>query len=171
MILETKNKTIIDYNQGIDYDSIGNLLTLYNEKINDFNIKSNLKKRIYAIIVEGLENSLKHGFTLKKSNLINVKFNLSLTENTFQVSIENYIENSKIENLNKKINYVNDLNPDEVKELYKSLIRKNRISDQGGAGIGIIEIAKISKQKINYSFTNIDNQHSIFNMRIGINIK
>ena len=171
MITEIKNKTIIDYNQGIDYNTIGDLLTLYNKEIDSCGIKSNLKKRIYSIIVEGLENVLKHGIPNIGSSLINVIFKLSLKDTLFTISIDNKIENSKIENLTKKLSYVNELDVEEIKELYKSLIRKNRISEQGGAGIGIVEIAKISKRKINYSFANIDDKYSTFHLKAEINIK
>lgn len=52
-----------------------------------------------------------------------------------------------------------------MKALYKETITNGRFTQSGGAGLGFIEIAKVTSGNIEYSFEPIDNRYSYYNFR------
>ena len=61
-----------------------------------------------------------------------------------------------------KIDHINELNSEELKMLYRKIIANGQFSKAGGAGLGFIEIAKASNNRIDYNFEQIDNTYAYF---------
>ena len=57
---------------------------------------------------------------------------------------------------------------EQLKEYYKEVLSEGGFSDKGGGGLGMIDIARKSGQKLNYHFTEIDETFSFFNLNIKI---
>ena len=93
---------------------------------------------------------------------------LSLYFQYFLTSV-NVILNKDIPILENKINLVNKLDSEGLKKLYKSTITNGRFTHKGGAGLGFIEMAKISTEKIRYLFKRISDEYSIYELCITIN--
>lgn len=52
--------------------------------------------------------------------------------------------------------------------LYKITLRQGKLSEKGGAGLGLIDIARESLDKINYKFYPADDKKSFFLMSVAI---
>ena len=64
---------------------------------------------------------------------------------------------------------VNQLDRIELKEWYNNiLIGGEQVNQNGGAGLGIIDMALKSKNKFEYGFQEIDANHSFFTLKIKI---
>jgi hypothetical protein len=63
---------------------------------------------------------------------------------------------------------VNVLDKDGLKMLYKEVLSNEERSDKGGGGLGIIDIARKSRQKLVYDFMDVDDQYSFFSLYIKI---
>ena len=50
----------------------------------------------------------------------------------------------------------------QLTKLYKQQIREGRLSPKGGAGLGFIDIARKTGQKLIYSFLRVDDENSFF---------
>ena len=57
---------------------------------------------------------------------------------------------------------------DGLKMLYKEVLNNEERTEKGGGGLGIIDIARKSKQKLVYDFMDIDDQYSFFSLYIKI---
>ena len=57
---------------------------------------------------------------------------------------------------------INKSNKKSLKELYKEQIKKGRLSDKGGAGLGFIDIARKTGQQLMYSFLDINEKKTYF---------
>jgi len=57
---------------------------------------------------------------------------------------------------------INQLDPVGLKQLYKQQMREGRLSDKGGAGLGFIDIARKTGEKLIFSFLEIDDINSFF---------
>jgi hypothetical protein len=44
----------------------------------------------------------------------------------------------------------------------------NRISDKGGADLGMIDMARKSGQKLDYSFTKVNDELSFFGLQVKV---
>ena len=58
-----------------------------------------------------------------------------------------------------QLNKVNSLNRDELKELYRQVMDTEQFSSKGGAGFGLIDIARKSGEKIDFSFNDLNDDY------------
>ena len=73
-----------------------------------------------------------------------------------------------MEDVTSKIDYINSLNRDELKAYYKEVLNNGELSEKGGGGLGLIDIAKKSRNKLQYSFREIDEDYSFFTLTVKI---
>ena len=135
-----------------------------NNMIKDQDYNS-VQKKVFHVMVECLQNISKHAEN--KYNLISSKdgrgiFMVSKGKTEYNVTTGNVIDNSKVKILEDILENVNSLDKKELNKLYKQQIREGRLSDKGGAGLGFIDIARKTGQKLIYSFLKIDDNNSFF---------
>ena len=58
---------------------------------------------------------------------------------------------------------------EELKDYYKSVLNNGEMSLKGGGGLGMIDIARKTGEKLEYNFLEIDNKVSFFTLNIKIN--
>lgn len=80
----------------------------------------------------------------------------------------NRIYNADIQNLKEKLDYINSLNKEELKVLYKERRRMAVETGRKGAGLGLIEMARRTGGRLEYSFKPIDNECSFFSIRVTV---
>jgi hypothetical protein len=114
---------------------------------------SKIKKRVYAIMVEGLQNITRHQDSSPeiKSDHKSI-FVIQKFEEKYFITTGNIIEKDNIENVKHLIEKINKLNKDELKLYYKQVLEEGTLSDKGGAGLGLIDMAKKSGNKLSYHF-------------------
>ena len=82
----------------------------------------------------------------------------------------NHIENTNIDFVEKKINFLNKMNKNELRQYHKECIKSENLNpDSKGAGLGLIDIAKHSDAPIKYMFKSLDNGCSLFTMLVKVN--
>ncbi|TDF97494.1 SiaB family protein kinase [Paenibacillus piri] len=83
----------------------------------------------------------------------------------------NYISSGNLvlkENVSKLagiLDQLNGLDKADLKKLYKEKLKQEAFSDQPGAGIGLVDIARKAAQPLEYTFTPVDAQFSFFTLR------
>ena len=68
--------------------------------------------------------------------------------------------------MKEKIEIVNSMNKDQLKEYYQQQLRKDRPENSKGAGVGLIDIARKTDYPLNYNFIPIDEKYSFYTMTI-----
>ena len=134
-------------------------------KIDSFDEFRKKKKRMLFLMAEGFQNIIKHGDKpeLKKDGGINQNFFLTLSRgNAIFISNGNLIENDNVADLQKQLIEVNSLDEQGLKELHSYVMKHGSLSHKGGAGLGLITIARKSDQKLNYSFENFNDNLSFY---------
>jgi hypothetical protein len=144
-------------------------LTQYNIDASKNFVK--LKNKISFLMVECYQNIVRHTDTAKEQiddiKHVNAFFVRSIGCDFYITSV-NYIYNDSIQNVKEKLDRVNSLSPDELRILQKDVLAKGRLSEKGGAGLGIIEMARKSGQKIEYSFDKVDEHVSLFYLHLKL---
>jgi hypothetical protein len=129
-----------------------------------------VKKKIYNLMVEGLQNITRHQANYKDhSHERNGFFVLQKKKNGYFITTGNLIENSDIENLKSKLILVNSLNKEELKEHFRQQLVTGEISNKGGAGLGLLDMARKSGNKMAFDFQEIDQLYSYFYFRLEVN--
>ncbi len=126
---------------------------------------TSVQKKVFHVMVECLQNISKHAE--RQFNFVSSKdgrgiFLVSKDEKEYNVTTGNVIKNEKIPELKELLELINSLSKEELTKLYKQKIREGRLSEKGGAGLGFIDIARKTGQKLVYSFIKIDEDKSFF---------
>lgn len=125
---------------------------------------SSVQKKVFHVMVECLQNISKHSEgspneTAKDGRGI---FMVSKDASEYNVTTGNIIKNVNVPKLQGILENINTQDKDGLNKLYKQQMREGKISDRGGAGLGFIDIARKTGQKLLYSFLTIDNVNSFF---------
>jgi hypothetical protein len=124
-------------------------------------------KRMFSIIVEGLQNVRLHGEKDKDGNQISF-FLLLRNEEHYFIYLGNLVLNRNVPKIKERIEQVNAMDKDQVKELYLSVLTNGVISSKGGAGLGYITMSMKSLNKLEGSFVSIDEEISHYDLRIKL---
>jgi len=124
-----------------------------------------VQKKVFHVMVECLQNISKHA--QNRNNIVTSKdgrgiFMISKDESEYNVTTGNVIDNDKVVILRDILENINQLDNAGLKKLYKQQMREGRLSERGGAGLGFIDIARKTGQKLIYSFLTIDEEKSFF---------
>jgi hypothetical protein len=170
--MSTKN-LLFEHKGILTFDKINIYLSEIDLLLQSYNLPVASRKIIYSISVECLENIYRHFYLPEENKLYTDNtciFQLFECQNHFEIIAANQILNKNINNLKLKLDNINKLDKKGLKALYKntmkSLINKNI---NNNAGIGLIEIAKLSENNIKYEFQKINNETSLFKFCIYIN--
>ncbi len=122
-------------------------------------------------MVECLQNISKHADSLDgkpdKRGIVMV----SHGKESYNIITGNVIKNEKIASLKSSLETVNSLNKKGLSTLFKKQMLEGRLSDKGGAGLGLINIAKKTGSKLTYQFKELDDEVSFFILTSTINRK
>jgi len=127
--------------------------------------------RLFSVLVELTQNILFHGSSIShdqlqiKHGFITVGYN----EKLYQIVCGNILEKHEIENLNYMLNRLQYMSKEEIKREYRET-RKKDLKKVGysSAGLGLLEIARIAYQPIDYKIQSINDKHAFISIQIMI---
>ena len=165
---------VLYYKGNVDSDVINHLLDTVENKMITVNEQSRLRKKVYNILVESLQNLYHHvdkvppdfeDQTSERYGLLMVK----KVENGYRIITGNFVHEDNIEKLEEKIKRINRSGHEEIKELYKFILSHQRISEKGGGGLGLVDIARKTGNQLEYSFREYNKKYFFFYLDILVN--
>lgn len=129
------------------------------------NDPNSVQKKVFHVMVECLQNISKHAeprVDIESAKDGRGIFLVSKDDNEYNITTGNVIKSEKVQGLRKMLENINNLDPKGLKQLYKQQMREGRLSPKGGAGLGFIDIARKTGEKLVYSFLEIDEESSFF---------
>lgn len=169
----SKGDVILAYKGSITSELINDILEGVESKLEAADADSKLRKKIYNILVESLQNLFHHiemvheGITEK----LDPKFGVLVVVkegNLYKVITGNFIQSRRIKFLKEKIDKINSLSKDELKDMYKFILNHQKLSAKGGGGLGLVDIARKSGKKLEYEFYNYNDDYYFFNLTISV---
>lgn len=122
-------------------------------------------------MIEALENIYKYNENFENDK-VSLKFpptlNIKHVDNMFYIECSNPVRKIDAVALKKRIDFINKLDKTGIKEKYKEIITNGEFTEKGGAGLGIIEMAKIADTKLNYTFVPINKKFSNFQLILSV---
>lgn len=157
------------YRGGFSIDLSNKILSLAETNMANFSESSSTKKKVYFIMLESLQNITRHQDIKTQESTDNSSFFvIQRLENDYYITSGNIIENKNIDSLKSKLSKVNSLDKESLKEYYKETLTQGELSTKGGAGLGLIEMARKSGNKLSYDFKEINNEISNFYFQIKV---
>ena len=165
------DKIVLAYKGDINNELLEAVYAMMDKHLEEKKAKPDVKKKFFHILTESLQNVFHH----KSNGKIEDK-DFAMTgfairndaENTYRIITGNYILNSSVDGLQSRIEKVNKMNAEDLRTYYKESLAGNEFSDKGGAGLGIIEMARKSGNNLSYEFRKVNEQYSFFILTITI---
>ncbi|MBP5135005.1 MAG: SiaB family protein kinase, partial [Paludibacteraceae bacterium] len=127
------------------------------------NEDKSVKRKVFHVMVECLQNMTKHSDDVDRNDGVgNGLFIVGKKDGYWSVITANKILKEKIEGLKASIDNINSLNKDDLNALYKKQIREGSLSDKGGAGLGLIDIARKTGRQLDYQFLPLEDKTNYF---------
>lgn len=169
--LMKKNNVIMVYEGEFSQDITKSFLSMTESNFQNAQVSDSIIKKVYNIMMEALQNICKHEFKLSSDNSESTKSLFIIAENEleYQIITGNAIKEDVIGIIKSKIEKVNSLDQEGLKALYKETRLNSTISEVGGAGLGFIDIARKSGNKISYHFEQINDSVYYFIQMVTVN--
>jgi hypothetical protein len=127
---------------------------------------------VFSIFVEQINNMMMHsaekeekhtneGETLEVSKGI---FILGVQDDHYFVQSGNVVSEKNAEILKTRLDYLNTLDKKELRQYYRQQMYADVDGESGGAGIGLIEIARRAAGPVEYEFESCDDGLLYFTM-------
>lgn len=170
-----KDNIMLSFKGVITSDLLSSVLQIMESKLEHVEKSSKTKKKVYNVLVESLQNLYHHNEELAIDEGLDLLFSksalllISKDKDHYEVKTGNYIKKKNVEELREKLENINSLDKDGLRSLYKTVLNEGEISDKGTAGLGMIDIARKSGNKLEYDFLPIDSKYDFFclNVKIG----
>ncbi|MCQ2253472.1 MAG: SiaB family protein kinase [Bacteroidales bacterium] len=130
-----------------------------------------MRSRIYYIMGEGLQNITRHqADSQDKDNDQSAIIVIHKKKHKYIIATGNLMLRADEEPLRKKLEKINHLDSEGLKEFSRETRTTTGLSEKGGASLGLIEMAKRSGNKLDYMIKPVDDQFSYFYLTTEIKI-
>jgi hypothetical protein len=126
-----------------------------------------LRKRIFSILIEGLQNIRKHA---EKDDLERQIAFIIIGKNeiSFKVTFGNIIFQSECSDIISHIQYINTLSQQELKKFYIKELSENVFSKKGGAGLGFIIMRMKSNSELKFNVKKVNLDYALLSVEINL---
>ncbi len=162
--------TIIEHTGFVDHKKINNLLQILKDDRNYKSLHLTTGKRLYAIIVECLENIERYSAReIPGDNIPEPYISVVVEDQRILISSGNPVNEKKTCLLTMILNRVNSMTDNDLIALYEKNINRESLPEENGAGLGFIIMKLKSGNRIVFRFTDIRDDLSYFEMQISLN--
>lgn len=132
-----------------------------------------IKKRVSYLIAECFQNIIRHGDELLDEGLNGAQkfFMIRNIKGSQYLATANPIENNNIDKLAESLDSLQNLSAPELRKIYLESLGNNKLTAKGGGGLGLIEMARKTKNPPEYLFEKLSDQWSNFFMQIKMNVE
>jgi hypothetical protein len=127
------------------------------------------KKRLSFLIAECFQNIIRHEDKPDIITRTNNKPKVFIVRNVgtrHYISSSNLVTHPKKEELIIKLKNINTLSEEMLKSAYMEAFENNELSEKGGAGLGLLEMARKTGAQLEYSFEFVNYFFAIFFFQI-----
>jgi hypothetical protein len=164
---------IIAYKGNISTPVINDILDKVEANLIERDESPKIQKKIYNVLVEGMQNLFHHSEGMPDEYKAEYKEKLGMLivrkkDDGYLVSFGNFVDTRQKEYLQEKIEKINSLSIDELKEMYKFILNHQKLSAKGGGGLGLLDMAKKTKSKLEYEFLGHNTNWHFYNLNIFV---
>lgn len=128
-------------------------------------IRPMVVKRLFSILIEGMQNIRIHSKKGKIDNQIGFVI-ISENDKHVNISFANVITFEDYERVERYIKKINSLSNSALKERYLEILNNGFLSDKNGAGIGLLTMRMKSGNLLDYGFYGLKGGNLLFTFKI-----
>jgi hypothetical protein len=155
-----KERLMFVYRGVVTNENSASLLMLLEKEMENSEFGFVGRKRLFMFVLESLQNVSRHSNRNEYAEMSLVVY--SKTDSGYTVTTGNVIETERINDLRGRLDQINHLEAGEIRSVYRDMLSHAEFSTKGGAGLGLIEMAKKTGNKLDYDFIKLDDKFSYF---------
>ncbi|UKN01293.1 DUF6272 family protein [Paracrocinitomix mangrovi] len=124
-----------------------------------------IRGNLAFVITESFQNIVRHKNSFLGEGNHNV-FGIRGSEVFMHIFSSNLVVDEVKQELDDRLSEINSHNKDSLKELFLKILEEGELDERGGAGMGLIEMARRSKSKVQYEFVDLVPNVYNFNMQV-----
>lgn len=158
----------MSYTGILNPESLGALLALSEQAVQSSTSQRKITRRVVSVLIESLQNVSRHGH-IDDSGDIHLYLTIESTPLGFHIQCGNWVDFDMAAVLREQLAGVNGLSHQELRKKYVETLAEGQMSSRGGAGLGLLSIAKKSQGPINYEFS--ERGENLFLFTLGVLVK
>mgnify|MGYP005993080069 CR=1 FL=1 len=166
-----KGNIMLSFKGEVTSDLLTSILQIMESKMETLEEPPKIKKKVYNILVECLQNLYHHLDDDDFKNKIHEKsalFMIRKLDGEYSIMTGNFIASENVEMMKGRLDRINNMDKEQLKVYYKEVLNNGEMSAKGGGGLGMIDIARKSGKKLEYNFDPIDDEYSFFSLNIKV---
>ena len=164
--LEDRYGTLLSYIGPVDSAGMEGLLALAEKGAAAAGGRA-MKKRIGNVLIECLQNVMRHGL-IESDGFTQLYLTLESTPLGFQIQCGNMVDTEMRSLLSERLNDINGMDVDALRKAYIETLCNGQLSDKGGAGLGLLSLAKKASGPIGYRFDFQQEGRELFTLIVTI---
>ena len=171
-----KQRIMLSFKGALSPDLVTALLGLVERKMEAMEADPRMRKRVFNVVMECLQNLYHHNARIALNENGEVKTEepqgvvmIGHGDQGYSVLTGNFMANEEVEGLKTQLDRVNGCEPDQLRDLYKETLNDGRYGKAGGGGLGLIDIARKSGRKLEYGFVPLDEDNAFFSLNVNVN--
>lgn len=166
---QPENKRILSKFGEFSENNVYSLLCMMETKMEESGERKGIIKKVYNIVIEGLQNIRLHGAKNEKEKQTSFVI-VSKDNNDYLINLANLVDTESVEIIRSNLNKIKGLPYKPLKQLYKDILYSGTYSEKGGAKLGFITIALKSNNNLSFNLETITDNISLFSMLIKVSI-
>jgi len=161
------NNLILVYEGEFTQNITKSVLSITEKNLESFGEGTSIKRKVFNVMVECLQNIVKHSDTLPPDvkQMRSAIFMIGKEDDKYVIISGNPMKSKNVNGLRDKLTKINSLDKNGLKVLYKEIIKDTALSEKGGAGLGFVDMARKSGQKLEFSFEPMNDEFSFFSLK------
>ena len=167
---------ILLYKGELTFDLVTSMIGTLEERLEELEENRKVKKKFYSVSTECIQNLYYHLDEVNANDISISTYDsrsalimISARKSYYSLQTGNYIPSGKVSTLQARFDEINKLAPDELRTLYKKVMKEQGFSDKGTGGLGFIDIArKTGGEKLRYKFQAVTDNVSYFTFQVRL---
>ncbi|HET9487224.1 MAG TPA: SiaB family protein kinase [Chryseosolibacter sp.] len=161
---------ILVYQGDFSQETTKTILTMAERSLQVAEEDPAIRRKVFNVMVELLQNIVKHNEELALSRMRsqNAIFLIGRESKRYTIMSGNPVEKSHAAQLKANLKRINELDKEGLKALYKEIIRDATLSDKGGAGLGFVDMARKSGEKLWFDFPEMSEACCFFCLKVYV---
>ncbi len=168
VVHSSSNETLLFSHFG-DFDQVknDNTLKMVESVILDSGDKRQAMKRVCNLLIEMLQNMSLHG-ARDRSGHMHAFLIVSKTNKSYKLFTGNLVLAGDVDSLQHRMQSLSKLDENALRKLYIEILCNEEFSHKGGAGLGLVTVAKKAEQNLKYNIHPLDENFGYFEMNVEL---
>jgi len=163
------NKIMFAFKGIVTSDLVTRVLEIMETRLEEERGNKKISKKVYNVMVECLTNVYAdEAKATKKEYDPTAILLVRKVDKSYHVTTGNYISNNRVQELKRILDKINAMSKENLRSYYQEVLVKEESGTQGLTTLGIVDLARKSRQNLAYQFKYVNEDFTFFSIEAKI---